>query len=121
MRDQYLGGTPRKNSKTGRQVQARMKESGDLRVKNGVTQIRYTAPGATRGTWHDLDETVDMAHLVDAVTWWNSTGYKFGEKSKEVREWMLNPDNYVLQPQSINRSQGARIGKTYIAPPKSDV
>ena len=37
-----------------------------------------------------------MAHKVDAVSWWNSVGRKYGAKSKEVRKFMLNPDNYYL-------------------------
>jgi hypothetical protein len=85
-------------------------------VKSGVTQIRHVAEGATRGKWYDLDQSIDMAHLKDAVTWWNNVGYKFGSKSKEVREWMLNPDNYVLQPSSVNRSQGAMLNATYRTP-----
>ena len=46
-----------------------------------------------------------MAHKVDAVSWWNSVGRKYGAKSKEVRKFMLNPDNYYLEHYSINRSQ----------------
>ena len=38
-----------------------------------------------------------MAHKVDAVSWWNSVGRKYGAKSKEVRKFMLNPDNYYLE------------------------
>ena len=121
LRAEYLGATPGKYSSTGLQVQARMKASGDLRIKNGVIQIRYTAADATRGKWYDLDQTVDMAHITDAVTWWNSTGYIFGAKSKEVREWMLNPDNYILQPQSINRADGARLRATYNPPVNGSV
>jgi tetratricopeptide (TPR) repeat protein len=61
--------------------------------------------------WQVLDETVDMAHNTDAVSWWNSKGRFHGEESTEVRAWMNDPDNYTLQPRSINRSEGARIGK----------
>ena len=92
--------------------------SGDLRVKNGVTQIRYTAPGEKRGKWYDLDEKVDLAHKTDAVTWWNTVarpkGYK--PRGQEVRAWMLDSKNYTLQPRSVNRSMGAQIGETYEPP-----
>ena len=40
-------------------------------------------------------------------------GYKFGPKSPEARKFMLDPDNYELQPSSFNRSKGARMGETY--------
>ncbi len=50
--------------------------------------------------------------IKDAVTWWNETGRKFGPKSKQVREWMLDPDNYVLEYYRTNRSKGAILGKT---------
>jgi len=57
-----------------------------------------------------------MAHTVDAVTWWNNVGRQFGPKSPEVRKFMLDSRNYVLQPSSINRSEGARLGQTYLPP-----
>ena len=38
-----------------------------------------------------------MTHKIDAVTWWNEVGRKYGPKSKEVRDWMLDPDNYYLE------------------------
>ena len=36
------------------------------------------------------NRSADMAHLTDAVSWWNSTGRYYGAKSPEVREWMLD-------------------------------
>jgi HNH/ENDO VII superfamily nuclease with conserved GHE residues len=59
-----------------------------------------------------------MAHNADAVTWWNETGRQYGAKAPEVREWMLDPNNYTLDHYSINRSLGAQIGQTYLPPLK---
>jgi hypothetical protein len=63
--------------------------------------------------WYDLD-LADMSHKnfdghVDAVVYWNTEGRFKGAKSKEVREWMLNPDNYYLEHRSYNRSEGANL------------
>ena len=57
-----------------------------------------------------------MAHTTDAVTWWNQTGRFTGAKSPEVRSFMLDPDNYALEPGSLNRSSGAKLGTTYQPP-----
>ena len=37
-------------------------------------------------------------------------------KSEKVREFMKDPDNYVLEPKSINRCKGATCGQTYQPP-----
>lgn len=107
---QYMGKTPGKNSKTGRQVIARMKREGKIRKIGGQTQFL-----ASDGKWYSLSDA-DMAHRIDAVTWWNLYGRAFGPKSEEVREFMLDPDNYYLEHRSINRSQGARLKKDYLPP-----
>jgi hypothetical protein len=63
----------------------------------------------------------DMSHKTDVVTWWNSTGRTFGAKSPEVRSWILDADNYVLDYRSIIRRQGALLGNTgvrYLPPLK---
>lgn len=41
-----------------------------------------------------------------------------GARSPEVREWMLDADNYYLEHFSINRSQGAQLGEIYLPPLK---
>ncbi|NWB95775.1 hypothetical protein HX882_07745 [Pseudomonas gingeri] len=61
-----------------------------------------------------------MAHAVGAVTWRNNIGRYYGPKAQEVREFMLNPDNYTLQPSSINRAQGAGFRQTYLPPALPD-
>lgn len=107
----YLGRTPGKGSKTGREVFERMQKEGTARIKNGKKQFK------SDGKWYDLSQA-DMGHKTDAVKWWNETGRRYGAKSKEVREWMLDSKNYELQHYSRNRSAGAKLGETYKAPLK---
>ena len=57
-----------------------------------------------------------MGHIDDAVSWWNKTSRKYGAKSKEVRDWMKKSDNYVLEYFKTNRSNGAKLGTTYLPP-----
>lgn len=64
------------------------------------------------GRWYRIAQA-DMAHKTDAVAYWNKTGGFHGAKSKEVRAWMLDPDNYELQFNSHNRSLGAKLGIKY--------
>jgi len=61
-----------------------------------------------------------MGHLTDAVTWWNEVGRLYGAKAPEVREFMLNSDNYEFQPRHINRSEGAKLQQQYL-PPKPTI
>lgn len=65
--------------------------------------------------WFNL-ECADMSHIHDAVIWWNRLGRLYGPKSPQVRNWMLNPNNYYLEHYSYNRSAGARIRETYLPP-----
>ena len=72
----------------------------------------------TDGKWYPIKDA-DMAHITDAVVWWNQKGRFYGPKSKEVREFMTNAENYVLEHFSHNRSQGAKLGVTYLPPEDS--
>lgn len=114
LREQYLGRTPGKHSRTGKEVQERMREEGKLKTDPITGRTTYQA---SDGKWHDLS-TADMSHTKDAVTWWNDQGRKFGAKSPEVRKWMLDSSKYTLDHYSINRAAGAKIGKTYQPPLK---
>jgi hypothetical protein len=58
----------------------------------------------------------DMSHIEPAVEWWNREGYKYGAKSNEARDFMNNPDNYVLEPLSSNRSRGGSTRDRYRPP-----
>ena len=70
---------------------------------------------ASDGKWYSISEA-DMEHVNDAVTYWNETGRFYGPKSPEVRQFMLDPQNYYLEHYHINRSQGASLNQTYLPP-----
>ena len=110
-----MGSTPDKKSKTGKEVIEKMKNEDPPRIR--TTRDGETEFKASNGEWHSLDKA-DMAHKTDAVSWWNSTGRNYGEKSQEVRDWMLNSKNYELDHYSLNRSAGAKLKETYLPPKK---
>jgi hypothetical protein len=110
-RDQYMGRTPGKNSKTGRATIERMRSEGLIRDNNGVTEF-YSIEGED---WFPLTEG-DMAHKVDCVKFWNETGRYTGAKSKFIRQWMLNSNNFYIEHYHYNRSAGARLNETYLPP-----
>ena len=115
---QYMGRTPNKYSRTGREVLERMR-SEDLIEGEGPllpgnpNELKVLGPD---DEWYNIDRTVDMAHKTNAVEWWNEKGRFFGPKSPEVRQFMLDSDNYRLEPQSFNRSAGAKLGQRYMPP-----
>ncbi len=69
----------------------------------------------SNGKWYHIKDA-DMSHLEDAVTYWNRRGGYFGPKSKEVRAWMKDPDNYELEYYSTNRSRGGSTPERYRDP-----
>ncbi|PFR36767.1 T7SS effector LXG polymorphic toxin [Bacillus cereus] len=115
LREQYLGKTPGKKSRTGREVIEKMKNENPPRIR--TTRAGKMQFKASDGVWYDLSKS-DMAHLTDAVSWWNSIGRHYGAKSKEVRKWMLDSVNYELDHFSLNRSAGAKLGERYLPPTK---
>jgi len=102
-RDMYMGATPGKESAVGQTVQARMRGDGTL---TGTGDGRMVL--GKDGNWYPIDKT-DMGHVQAAVDYWNAEGRFYGPRSPEVRAFMTNPDNYELQPSSINRSEGATM------------
>lgn len=110
-REKYMGRTPSKRSKTGKKVVERMRQEGKIRDIDGST-VFYDSETKQ---WHPLSEA-DMGHKRDAVDYWNKVGRKSGAKSKKVRNWMKDPRNYELQHFSRNRSNGAKLKKTYKPP-----
>jgi len=115
---QYMGRTPSKYSNTGAQVVERMQGEGLIEgsgplLRGNPNNLRVLGPD---GAWYNIDQTIDMAHTTDAVSWWNETGRFYGPKSPEVRQFMLDPNNYKLEPQVFNRSAGGSLGQTYIPP-----
>jgi hypothetical protein len=115
----YMGGTPDKYSPTGQIVVARMRSEGLIQ---GVGPLLPGNPNGLQveyqGIWYTIDDTIDMAHRSpeDAVIWWNEVGRFTGARSPTVREFMENPDNYVLMPQGPNRSAGASLDERYLPP-----
>lgn len=112
-RTEYLGRTPGKSSATGKGVIKRMESEGKIQA-DSLQERQVLGPD---GQWHAIKKT-DMGHGHDAVNWWNAEGRKHGAKSTEVRKWMLDPDNYELEPTSINRSKGAKLKDRYLPPLK---
>jgi Pretoxin HINT domain/Domain of unknown function (DUF4280)/HNH/ENDO VII superfamily nuclease with conserved GHE residues len=113
LREILLGRTPGKSSKTGRDVFERMKNEvppSAMELPDGTKMFKDS-----KGNWHDISKA-DMAHTTDAVTWWNQTGRNHGARSKEVRDWMRDSNNYRLDHYSINRSEGAKLGQRYSLP-----
>ncbi len=109
-REKYLGDTPGKASTTGKAVIAKYKT--DVNEKGEViVEWRH-------GDWWPLMDC-DMSHdPVDAVTYWNDTARPKGyvPKGPEVRAWMLDPKNYILEPAHINRRRGSRRKEKYLPP-----
>ncbi|WOS42712.1 PAAR-like domain-containing protein [Xanthomonas rydalmerensis] len=115
LRELFLGKTPGKKSATGKKVIERMESEGKIRNNPRTGEQEFKA---SDGEWYKIDEA-DMAHYPrDAVSYWNEEGRKFGARSPEVRAFMNNPDNYVLDHFSLNRSSGASLGETYLPPLK---
>jgi len=120
-REAYMGSTPSKYSETGGAVVERMRSQGLIRGDGPLLpgNPNNLEVQATDGSWHLIDETIDMAHYpTDAVKYWNEEGRFYGARSPEVREFMTEPNNYRLEPRSSNRSAGAKLGEVYLPPEK---
>ena len=115
-REKYLGPTPGKASDTGRTL-----------IRGGVHECAANANswvGAdvevewAPGKWHDLADC-DMSHdPVDAVDYWLDVArpLKYPPRGREVREWMKDWRNYILEPAAVNRSRGSRQKRRYLPP-----
>ncbi|MBF9264491.1 PAAR-like domain-containing protein [Paracidovorax cattleyae] len=114
LRELFLGKTPGKTSKTGRDVIARMEKDGQIRTDPLTGEKQFKA---SNQKWYNLNEG-DMAHTKDAVTYWNKEGRYYGARSPEVRAFMNDPKNYVLDHYSLNRSAGAKLPENYLNPLK---
>ncbi|RUR87290.1 type IV secretion protein Rhs [Pectobacterium versatile] len=107
----YMGRTPGKKTKTGRAVIERMRGEGRIRGSGDRMQFK----SSTDSKWYRIQDA-DMAHLTDAVKYWNQKGGYYGAKSKEVRAFMRDPKNYELEYFGHNRSQGASLPDRYRNP-----
>jgi hypothetical protein len=112
LRTQYMGRTPGKSSRTGKEVQARMRKNKQLRGQGKNTKFK-----ASDGKWYPLKDA-DMAHRKDCVKYWNRSGRRSGAKSPRVREWMRDSKNYKLDHYSRNRRAGAKLPDRYKPPIK---
>jgi hypothetical protein len=92
-------------------------EGGHYRVAKGVEQVQF--PKVAGGGWYNIADADASHEPMDAVTYWNRYGYRFGAQSPQVRAWMTDPSHYVFEPSSLNRSRGSRRGETYRAPLKA--
>ncbi|WJM80424.1 GH-E family nuclease [Pectobacterium brasiliense] len=106
-----MGRTPGKKTKTGRAVIERMRGEGRIRGSGDRMQFK----SSTDSKWYRIQDA-DMAHLTDAVKYWNQKGGYYGAKSKEVRAFMRDPKNYELEYFGHNRSQGASLPDRYRNP-----
>ncbi|MER9247608.1 DUF4157 domain-containing protein [Mesorhizobium sp. M0590] len=113
LREKYLGSTPSKADKTGRDL-IEFKYKGKIEMRGGVAFVEWK-----KGSWHPLADC-DMSHEpLDAVDYWNNIGRDTGPpapKSGAVRGWMLDYRNYILEPSAVNRSRGSRANSKYLPP-----
>ena len=111
-RENTVGATPDKDSKTGQAVIKRMKGEGKIKeLPNGKKYV-YSEKAKR---WIKLEDC-DMSHIKAAVVYWNEEGKYYGPLSPEVRKWMLESKNYYLEYYVINRSEGGKINMSYQAP-----
>jgi hypothetical protein len=114
----YLGSTPGKGSRTGRDVIAKMRSETPPRIRGtgASTEVFTVGPDGVK-RWYPIRET-EMGHIHDAVTYWNNTGRHLGAKHPQVRKWMLDPSNYELEHHIVNAQKGSALGRTeqYLPP-----
>jgi hypothetical protein len=117
-RDRYVGATARqrqgsRESRTYKAVVKQMESDGRIvyDIKTKKPQLVVTAPETRVNSFHPLDGGgIDMSHTRDAVRWWNQEGRFYGAKSREVRQFMLDPKNYTLELSGRNRARGGALG-----------
>lgn len=116
-RDRFLGDTPGKNSRTGREVRERMRKEKTLRTNPRTKKDEFLAEN---GKWYPVDspQTHMGHHPEDAVDWWNREGREYGAKSPEVRAWMLDSKNYRFEYGPLNSARGRATASRYLPPLK---
>lgn len=119
-RPAYMGPTPSKASRVGKRVVARMLENGSD-DDDTILMEDLSAPGEVLFmTEHDQeriylmgdpddDRLLHMGHIYDAVTFWNEVGRFTGAKSKCVRAFMNDPNNYRIQFGPRNCQRAPRV------------
>jgi hypothetical protein len=111
LRRQYMGQNPKTNSRTYRSVIERMRAEGKIVGEGADAKVV-----ASDGTLIPLDEA-ELSHTKDAVKYWNETGKYWGPRHPKVREFMLDPKNYVLDKPGPNRSAGGKLKGDGYDPP----
>ncbi len=112
LRELFLGRTPGKKSKTGKEVIERMRNENPPAIREGRKGMEFRA---SDNEWYPV-KYADMAHQQDAVKWWNAEGRNYGARSPEVKSWMKDPNNYRLDYYKLNRSAGASLPDRYLPP-----
>jgi RHS repeat-associated protein len=119
-RSAYVGENPNWGGPTNRNILMRMLfEEKSIRLNADLEpEVMSVDPNTGQVTWTRLSSaTCDQAHVpVDAVRYWNSTGRWLGARAPEIRNWMLNPENYTIQPRGMNRSAGGSLPDEYKPP-----
>ena len=125
-----MGNTPSKKSSVGETVISNMEKWGNAPTDYIIRDSKGKAvmfKSLKDGGWYSIDKA-DMSHKnaefeiqlknatgkiesghKDAVEYWNTCGKYTGARSKEVRAYMQNPDNYYLEVSNYNRSSGGKI------------
>ncbi len=111
-----MGRTPSKRSATGRKVIKRMESQGLYKKIGNKEFVKISLITKGPRVWKPVNRQIHMGHIVDAVSWWNTSGYKYGAKAKQVRAFMLDHTNYELEWGPLNSSNGAKLGQTYRRP-----
>jgi hypothetical protein len=111
LRRQYMGQKPKTNGPTYRAIVERMRAEGKIVGEGADAKVL-----ASDGTWIPLDEA-ELSHTKDAMRYWNETGKYWGERHPKVRDFMLDPDNYVLDKPGPNRAAGAKLKDVGYDPP----
>jgi RHS repeat-associated protein len=117
-RRSYMGSTPSKRSGVGKTVIQRMRNKGYIRTFGKVQQVSVVTVLGGKRVWKNIDRQIHMGHIVDAVGWWNKTGYKYGARAKQVRAFMRDASNYELEWGPLNSSNGAKLKAQYRPPKK---
>ena len=121
-RDYYMGGNPSrdKNSKFGKALRDRWHTFGPVANVSSPVNGSFNDTNGERiwwnGDWISIGDT-DLGHYpVDAVTWWNTTGFKYGPRAIEVTDWMKDAKNYRFEESGYNQYNGATSGERYRLP-----
>ena len=118
-RKKFVGSTPSKYSNVGKHVLERMHDEDPSQIKNmpdggpedwSKDDLKKVQVRGEDGKFYGYDEC-DMGHYpIDAVVYWNNVGRFYGPKAPEVREWMNDPNIYILQPGVLNQGDGRIMG-----------